>query len=129
MLAVSAESTRMHSKPSRKTSTEMSRTATVLLVCGCVGSGAPLAVIPCQTSTPRTIAAARKRKIWNPIRTSLVDLKLLVRSEPWREERRSSAFCISDENDSQLHKVNHIASKFFRIILPSIPFDHLLQLA
>src|SRR3984893_2714071 len=111
MLAVIAERTRMHSSPSRKTSTAMSSMATVLLVCGCVGSGEPWAVTPCQINTPVTIAAATKRKILNP--TDLAVFELLIRSDPWRGERRSSAFCISIENDSQLHKVNRYLAVFF----------------
>src|SRR6266404_3350 len=51
MLAVIAASTRMHSRPSRNTRTPMSRKATVGLVFGCVGSGAPWAVTPCHTIT------------------------------------------------------------------------------
>ena len=49
MLAVIAANTRMHSSPSRKTRTPMSRNATVGLVFGWVGSGAPCAVMPCHT--------------------------------------------------------------------------------
>src|ERR1700738_713177 len=101
----------MHSSPSRKTSTAMSSSATVLLVCGCVGSGAPLAGIPCQIKMPSTMAAATRRKILNP--TDLVVFELLVRSDPWRGKKRSSAFCISIENDSQLHKVNRYLVPFF----------------
>src|SRR5579862_4783611 len=68
MLAVMAESTKTHSKPSRKTRTAMSRTATVELVRGAVGSGAPAAVSPCQTSRPITRAAATNRADRNPRR-------------------------------------------------------------
>ncbi len=63
MLAVIAASTRMHSNPSRKTRTPMSRNATVGLVLGWVGSGAPCAVIPCHTIVPRTAIAATKMPI------------------------------------------------------------------
>ena len=58
MLAVIAASTRMHSRPSRNTRTPMSRNATVGLVFGCVGSGAPWATIPCHTITAATQIAA-----------------------------------------------------------------------
>ena len=44
MLAMIAESTRMHSSPSRKTSTAISRHAGSDLVPGCSGSGVPWAV-------------------------------------------------------------------------------------
>ena len=58
MLAVIAASTRMHSSPSRKTRMPMSRNATVGLVLGRIGSGAPCAVTPCQTSIATTKRAA-----------------------------------------------------------------------
>ena len=61
MLAVTAANTRMHSSPSRKTSTPISRNATVALVFGRIGSGAPCSVRPCQMSTPATAAAATER--------------------------------------------------------------------
>src|SRR5271168_2771971 len=54
MLAVNAERTRMHSRPSRKTRTAMSSVADAALVRGRVGSGLPAAVIPCQTMTAAT---------------------------------------------------------------------------
>ena len=57
MLAVIAARTRMHSRPSRNTRTPMSRKATVGLVFGCVGSGAPLAVTPCHMITAATQVA------------------------------------------------------------------------
>src|SRR5213592_229335 len=58
MLAVIAASTRIHSRPSRNTKTPMSRKATVGLVFGCVGSGAPCAVTPCHMIRTTTQAAA-----------------------------------------------------------------------
>ncbi len=61
MLAVIAASTRMHSRPSRKTSTPMSRNATVGLVLGRSGSGAPCSVTPCQTRIATTARAAAQR--------------------------------------------------------------------
>src|SRR5439155_24556013 len=65
MLAVIAASTRIHSKPSRNTKTPMSRKATVGLVFGCVGSGAPCAVTPCHTIRTTTQAAARIMPVRN----------------------------------------------------------------
>src|SRR5207244_1759753 len=58
MLAVTAASTRMHSRPSRKTRMPMSRNATAGLVLGRIGSGAPCAATPCQTSIATTKRAA-----------------------------------------------------------------------
>src|SRR5436190_19187282 len=57
MLAVIAARTRMHSRPSRNTRTPMSRKATVGLVFGWVGSGAPLAATPCHMITAATQVA------------------------------------------------------------------------
>src|ERR1035438_9024597 len=62
MLAVSAERTRMHSRPSRNTRTAMSSVAAVRLVLGVNGWGAPPAVIACQT---RTAAIARRDNVRN----------------------------------------------------------------
>src|SRR6267154_4145942 len=61
ILAVIAANTRMHSNPSRKTRTPISRNATVGLVLGRNGSGAPCSVTPCQIKTATTAAAARQR--------------------------------------------------------------------
>src|SRR5438093_8090723 len=66
ILAVMAANTRMHSNPSRNTRTPMSRNATVGLVLGRIGSGAPCAVTPCQTSiatTKSAIARMPMRKV------------------------------------------------------------------
>src|SRR6202140_4845445 len=63
MLAVIAASTRMHSRPSRKTRTPISRNATVGLVFGCVGSGAPWAANPCHTIIAITQIAAAQMPI------------------------------------------------------------------
>ena len=63
MLAVMAESTRIHSKPSRNTSTAMLSSAAVGLVFGAVGSGLPPDVMPCQTNTPATMSAASRSKM------------------------------------------------------------------
>ena len=60
MLAVIAASTRMHSSPSRKTRMPMSRNATVGLVLGRIGAGAPCAVTPCHTSIATTQSAVAK---------------------------------------------------------------------
>src|SRR5207248_9448113 len=51
-------STRIHSRAARNTKTPMSRKASVGLVFGCVGSGAPCAVTPCHTIRRTTQAAA-----------------------------------------------------------------------
>ena len=48
MLAVTAVRTRIHSKPSRKTSTPMSSAATLKPKCGTRGSGLPAWLIACQ---------------------------------------------------------------------------------
>src|SRR5271170_5491292 len=66
MLAVMAESTRMHSKPSRKTSTPMFRMAAVELVPGFVGSGAPCAAMPCQSRTATTSEAPKAMAVLTP---------------------------------------------------------------
>src|SRR5437016_8406969 len=58
MLAVIAAKTSMHSNPSRNTRTPISRNATVGLVLGRVGSGAPCALTSCQTSIAITKSAA-----------------------------------------------------------------------
>src|SRR6266480_6302368 len=60
-LAVIAESTRIHSSPSRNTRTPISMNATVELVPGCVGSGVPRAVNPCQMISAITKIAAPRR--------------------------------------------------------------------
>jgi hypothetical protein len=70
MLAVIAASTRMHSRPSRKTRTPISRNATVGLVFGCVGSGAPWAVNPCHTIIAITQIAATQMPIQKAARAA-----------------------------------------------------------
>src|SRR6266513_3907625 len=64
ILAVIAANTRMHSNPSRNTRTPISRNATVGLVLGRIGSGAPCAVTPCQTS----IAITKSAVVTTPMR-------------------------------------------------------------
>jgi hypothetical protein len=88
MLAVMADSTKTHSKPSRKTSTVMSRTATVGLVCGVVGFGAPAAVAPCHINKPTTRTAATNRTTRN-IHLPVNDMAL--------RDGMSSAFTANDE--------------------------------
>src|SRR5580698_10140457 len=66
MLAVSAERTRMHSRPSRNTSTAMSSVAETREEFGVVGSGLPEAVTPCQTKTAATASAERARSTGIP---------------------------------------------------------------
>ncbi len=66
-LAVMAASTRMHSRPSRKTSTPMSMMATVALAWGAVGSGLPPATRLAQTaaaaSTTRAAASSTRAAV------------------------------------------------------------------
>src|ERR1700722_4684932 len=71
MPAVIAASTKMHSSPSRNTSTPMSRIATVGLVWGVVGSGLPCAVMPCHTRMPTTRDAAIPSMALNARRMAL----------------------------------------------------------
>ncbi len=79
MLAVMATRTRMHSSPSRKTRTLMSRNAAVGLLCGRSGSGVPWAVIPCQRSSAMTEIAATVRKSIVPKRKAELPDRTLVR--------------------------------------------------
>ena len=101
MLAVIAESTRMHSSPSRKTSTAISRTATVLLVCGWVGSGAPFAVTACQINTPSTTAAAIKRTSRNSILKGLMGAEPVLRSGSLKRDEAELSVLHFNENESQ----------------------------
>src|ERR1017187_9647863 len=71
MPAVIAASTKMHSSPSRNTSTPMSRSATVGLVCGIIGSGLPCAATPCHTKIPTTSDAAIANMTLNAGRMAL----------------------------------------------------------
>src|ERR1035437_7868214 len=71
MPAVIAASTKMHSSPSRNTSTPMSRSATVGLVWGIVGSGLPCAVTLCHTNIPTTRDTAIARMTLNAGRMAL----------------------------------------------------------
>src|SRR5213078_4470758 len=79
ILAVIAANTRMHSNPSRKTRTPMSRNATVGLVLGRVGSGAPCAVTPCQISTAITKSAAATAPMR---RTTFISAENLSQRQP-----------------------------------------------
>src|SRR5450755_3783822 len=87
MLAVMAEMTRMHSSPSRKTSTPISRMATPDDVCDSVGSGAPEATTPCQTSTAATISPATINKIRSTVRPTETDDVLCNISEPFLDKK------------------------------------------
>src|SRR5271163_1953139 len=66
MLAVRAERTRMHSRPSRNTRTAMSSVAEAELVRGAVGSGFPEAVNPCQTMIAATARSEIVRTTGHP---------------------------------------------------------------
>src|SRR5580704_17931787 len=70
MPAVTAASTRMHSKPSRKTRTPISRTAAVGYEWGARGSGFPLELNPSQISTAARanppIQRAAKKNVLKP---------------------------------------------------------------
>jgi hypothetical protein len=81
MLAVIAAITRTHSSPSRNTRTPMSMNATVGLVFGCVGSGMPCVVIPCQIITAIKRIAAARTPIRNEALTSVRSRILHVGAE------------------------------------------------
>src|SRR5579859_957132 len=68
MLAVIAESTRIHSNPSRRTSTPVSTIAAAGVRCDAVGSGFPDAVTPCQTRTPISKTPATLNRTRKPVR-------------------------------------------------------------
>ena len=72
MLAVMAASTRMHSSPSRKTSTAMSSALTVEGLSSDSGSGVPPEAIAVQTSTASTMATPVQTAIRPPMRTARV---------------------------------------------------------
>src|ERR1700691_3539506 len=67
MLAVKAERTRIVSRPSRNTSTAMSRVAEVRLEFGVSGSGFPAAVTPCQIRTAAIASAESPRNTGNAL--------------------------------------------------------------
>src|SRR5436190_2968961 len=63
MVAVIAARTRMHSKPSRKTSTPMSSAAALRPRCGARGSGLPAWLNACQIKTAATVRPATDKAI------------------------------------------------------------------
>ena len=78
MVAVIAAKTRMHSKPSRKTSTLMSSVAALKPMCGARGSGFPAWLNACQIMRARTDRAATDRAAREAIRETEFELPLLI---------------------------------------------------
>ena len=87
MLAVTAASTMMHSSPSRKTRTEMSRTRAPKSPC-VVGSGSPPVRRICSTRIAATVAAAR---VTRKAETDDRPMKRRNRDSTWVLFRRDEA--------------------------------------